>query len=113
MRPTLGGRARHTRARAVPAALAAACVVVALGCGGGPDPYCSEYDDMTGRGVALCRDLSARPVCDAPGDTARFERDASGNLRLVGGDPATCDEARAVVCADPDVLPRCVVEPSD
>ena len=93
-------------------ALWVACAAM-LGCGPEVDPYCSEYDDPTGRGIALCRTLSEQPVCDADGDTARFERDSAGMVRLVGGDPAICDLDRQVVCADGTGTPYCLPELAD
>lgn len=87
-----------------------ACVLALAACGEEIDPYCSEVDDPTGRGVALCRDGLEQPVCDAPGETARFERDPAGVARLVGGEMAFCDDSRQVVCADRAVAPRCIPE---
>lgn len=97
------------------AALALAVLVSA--CGGGTGPYCAAHvgDDggiVPGEGTALCRDLRQQPVCDAEGDTARFERDGLGT-RLVGGSYAICDESLVVVCGDRSVAPRCIDTPSE
>ena len=93
-------------ARAAVAVLA----VASAGCAAAIDPYCSDVNDPTGRGIPLCRDLRAQPVCDLPGMTASFQPDAMGVVRLVGGTPALCDDARQVVCADRTILPRCLHE---
>ena len=89
------------------------CALVLAACESEIDPYCSEVDDPSGRGVALCRDGHEQPVCDDPGETARFERDAAGVSRLVGGEMARCDESRQVVCADRTTSPRCIRELTD
>lgn len=93
--------------------LALACALALAGCGSEVDPYCSEVDDPSGRAVALCRDGHEQPVCDEPGETARFERDSAGVSRLVGGTMALCDESREVVCADRTTAPRCIPELRD
>jgi hypothetical protein len=90
------------------------CASIALAaCGPTIDPYCSDYDDLTGRGVALCRSVTEQPVCDEEGDTARFERDADSVVRLVGGRAAICDEAREVVCPEDIGTPYCLPELDD
>jgi hypothetical protein len=95
----------------VRAAVIVAVAAAVAACAPPPDPYCTEVDDPSGRGIALCRDDHEQPVCDDPGGTARFERDAMGMVRLVGGAFAMCDEARQVVCLDRAVLPYCLPEP--
>ncbi|UJR79599.1 hypothetical protein [Sandaracinus amylolyticus] len=95
-------------------ALAALLVLGLAACGSEVDPYCSEVDDPTGRGVALCRAGSETPVCDVPGETAHWERTSSGGaVRLVGGTLAFCDDAREVVCTDRSVAPYCLPELRD
>jgi len=105
----MSGRARAVALGALTIALAALTIVLAA-CAPGPDPYCSDYDDATGRGVALCRAVDEQPVCDDEGDAARFERDADSVVRLVGGRAAICDDARQVVCRDDVGTPYCLPE---
>ena len=84
-------------------------LLAAAGCG--PDYYCSEFDDVTGRPVVFCDNPRAEPVCDLPGDEARFEEGDMG-LTLVGAERATCNTDREVVCpmgtVDP---PYCIIDP--
>lgn len=99
------------RAQALPIAI----VLALAGCSSPTGPYCAQIvgDDggiVPGAGTALCRDLHEQPVCDAPGDTARFERDGLGRTQLVGGSYAICDMDLTVVCADRSVGPRCIRE---
>ncbi|MDQ3035682.1 MAG: hypothetical protein M3Y87_24970 [Myxococcota bacterium] len=100
------------RARAS-ASIALLALCAGQACGPEPDPYCTDYDDVTGRAVALCRDLAQQPVCDAPADTARFERDSGGMVRLVGGSAAICDDDRQIVCPDEMGAPYCLPELAD
>ena len=90
---------------------------VASACSAPTGPYCAQHVDddgglIAGEGTALCRELREQPVCDTPGETARFERDGLGT-RLVGGTYALCDDALHVVCPDRAVAPRCLAPPPD
>lgn len=79
--------------------------------GCGPDYYCSDFDDATGRAVAFCDDPRQSPVCNLPGEEARFEEGTRGT-ELTGAEYATCDEAREVVCPFGTVEPPfCITEP--
>ena len=93
--------------------LALVGIGVLAGCGSPDlDPYCADYDDVTGRAVPLCRDVHDTPVCDDVGDTARFER-LVGVVRLVGGHLARCDDERVMVCDEPSAMPYCLPELGD
>ena len=88
--------------------------LVALEACASPPPYaCSSPIDPSGRGLALCHDPMQTPVCDAPGDMARYEETTLGSTRLVGGTTASCDSSNQVVCNDRTVLPHCITRPID
>ena len=85
-------------------------LLAAAGCG--PDYYCSEFDDATGRPVVFCSNPRAEPVCDLPGDEARFEEDPEMGLVLVGAERAECSSEREVVCPMGTVGdPYCIIDP--
>lgn len=85
---------------------------VLLGACAAPPPYlCSTPIDASGRGLALCREGTQTPVCDAPGDHARYETNLMGGYTLQGGTTANCDTSNQVVCSDRTVLPHCITEP--
>lgn len=75
------------------------------------EPLCSAEIDRSGRGVPVCDTVGEVVVCDDPGATAEYIRDAAGRLVLRGGTLATCDTSNQPVCADRTVLPRCVLQP--
>ena len=83
--------------------------LAALGCAQ-VDPYCSVIIDATGAPVAFCREAREAPICDLPGEIARYEESATGFV-LVGGAPARCSAAsNEVECPDGNA-PRCIPDP--
>lgn len=94
-----------------PRTLALALVLGFLGCASPPPYQCSSPIDSSGRGLALCHESNDTPVCDAPGDTARYEANAMGMTVLVGGTTAVCDTDDQVVCPDRTVVPHCIFDP--
>ena len=88
-------------------------LVVLAGCASPPPYTCSAPIDMSGHGLALCHDARSTPVCDAPGDMARYEMTTMSGYVLRGGTTASCDSSNQVVCADRTVLPHCIVQPLD
>ncbi len=84
---------------------------LALSACGPAEPYCGLPLDITMRQTVYCPDSNEDPVCDLPGDEARYEDTASG-LRLTGGMPAVCDADDAVTCPGGTVgPPRCIRDP--
>lgn len=78
---------------------------------GSSDPYCSDFVDETGRAVVFCPGPRDEPVCDEPGDEARFEMSELG-FRLVGGQRASCDDEDVVVCPMGTLEPPyCITDP--
>jgi hypothetical protein len=88
-------------------------LLLLAGCAAPPPYTCSTPIEMSGRGLALCRDPMQTPVCDAPGDMARYEMATMAGYVLHGGTIASCDSSNQVVCADRTVLPHCIVHPLD
>ena len=75
------------------------------------EPFCSEFDDDTGRAIILCPGSGRIAVCDEPGTTARFEREESGSI-LRGGDEGRCNAEREPSCPAGTVgEPYCILLP--
>lgn len=72
-----------------------ALFVLLLGCSN--DPLCSEWVDATGYPAAYCPSMDQTPVCDAPGEEARFE-ESGGEVVLIGGDDAQCTMSFELEC---------------
>ncbi|MFK7985442.1 MAG: hypothetical protein AB8I08_05385 [Sandaracinaceae bacterium] len=80
------------------------------GCDNGP--YCGEFEDMAGRRVAFCPNPRQDPVCDLPGEEARFEEGPGGGLTLVGGERGSCNAEGIVVCPMGTIgEPYCITDP--
>ena len=68
---------------------------------------------MTGRPVAYCDDERSDPVCDLPGEEARFEDMGAFGWVLVGGVRATCslEEGEPTCPMGAEGSPYCLPDP--
>lgn len=90
-----------------PLALSIALCLAA--CAAPPPLGCTSAIDGSGRGIPICNASNEIPVCDLPGQMARFTTTTTASLE--GGTLALCDSSNQIVCSDRTVLPHCLTRP--